>query len=265
PHLINLTATPIPRTLALGLFGEIEITNIPNKPKNHLPVKTWVVNPTRFKKSDSWLQDRLKAGSKVFVISPLIHSSEKAKDLASTEKIRQIYQRKFGEKFPVHLIHGQLKPDKIEAELKLFRQAITGILVSTTLIEVGIDIPEADVIIIHSAERFGLAQLHQLRGRVGRGHRQGYCLLVPTTDDQQEEERLKLLEKYHSGLVLAKKDLKLRGAGELFGEKQHGWIPVRLKNFWNKNLFLKAKKTATEMVALDQNESLAIANKLVTW
>ncbi|OGD71190.1 hypothetical protein A3A84_02245 [Candidatus Collierbacteria bacterium RIFCSPLOWO2_01_FULL_50_23] len=264
PHLFNLTATPIPRTLALGLFGEVAVTTLKQKPKNRLPVKTWIVTPSRYKNSQNWIEEQIRSGSKIFVVTPLIHHSDKI-IAESVEKTFLEYQKKYGKLTGVGLIHGQMKPEKIEAAVSAFKKETGGILVSTTIIEVGIDIPEADVIIVHSAERFGLASLHQLRGRVGRGARQSYCLLIPGSDEQEEEDRLRLLEKYHSGLILSKMDLRLRGSGELFGTKQHGWLPVRLKNFWNKNLFRKARVLAKKMVEQNETEAGVIANRLITW
>jgi len=246
PHLFNLSATPIPRTVALGLLGEINISNITHKPQNRLPTKTFIVSPTHFKKSPNWLKDQLSHGSQIFVVCPNIEEHQLG--LASVDKITKIYEKIADDKFPVFTIHGKMNSDKQKDILTKFITAQKGILVSTSLIEVGIDIPSANIMIIHSAERFGLASLHQLRGRVGRGKEQGYCFLVPTNDDQEETERLQLLQKYKSGLILAKKDLSLRGAGEIFGTKQHGLLPTRLKYFWSKKLFLTAKKIAREMV-----------------
>lgn len=264
PHLFNLTATPIPRTIALGLFGEVSVTTIGSKPKNRLPIKTWVTSPSHFEKGDNWLSQQLENGSKIFVVTPLIHNSEKLK-AESAEKIYEKYQKKFGNKTDIYLIHGQMKPDEIDKTLNQFKSKKGGIMVGTSIIEVGVDIPEADIIIIHSAERFGLASLHQLRGRVGRGERQSYCLLIPTTDEQEQTERLQLLEKYHSAIKLAKMDLKLRGSGELFGTRQHGWLPVRLKSFWSKESFVKAKAVAKEIVAENIDMAATIANRLVSW
>lgn len=265
PHLFNLTATPIPRTLALGIFGEVNITTLSQKPQNRLPVKTWVVSPTRYQNSTSWIKDQLASGSKIFVVCPLIHESEKSKGAHGVEKTYLEYQTKYQKNSPIFLIHGEMAVEKIGETITSFKKAKQAILVSTSIIEVGIDIPEADIIIIHSAERFGLASLHQLRGRVGRGERQSYCLLVPSKDEQEEEARLILLTKYHSGLLLSKMDLRLRGSGELFGTRQHGWLPVRLKNFWNKKLFGQAKKIARSLITQNEKEARTIAKALLTW
>lgn len=265
PHLFNLTATPIPRTLALGIFGEVNITTLSQKPKNRLPVKTWVVTPTRYQNSTPWLKTQLASGSKIFVVCPLIHESARLKNSHGAVKIYQEYQKKYQTNSPVFLIHGEMAVEKIGETIASFQKAKQAILVSTSIIEVGIDIPEADVIIIHSAERFGLASLHQLRGRVGRGERQSYCLLVPSKDEQEEEARLILLTKHHSGLLLSKMDLRLRGSGELFGTRQHGWLPVRLKNFWNKDLFGQARTVAINLINQDETKAPAIAKALLTW
>ncbi len=265
PHLFNLTATPIPRTLALGIFGEVSITTLSQKPKNRLPVKTWVVSPSRFQNSAPWIKNQLASESKIFVVCPLIHESEKSKGAHGVEKTYQEYQKKYQQDSPIFMIHGEMAIEKIEKTIVSFKKAKQAILVSTNIIEVGIDIPEADVIIIHSAERFGLASLHQLRGRVGRGEHQSYCFLVPTKDEQEEEERLILLKKHHSGLMLSKMDLRLRGSGELFGTRQHGWLPVRLKNFWNKKLFGQARKVAQNLIIQNEKEASTIAKALLTW
>lgn len=264
PHLFNLTATPIPRTLALGLFGEITVTTLKNKPANQLPTKTWVVSPNRYENSKNWIKEQIDSGSKIFVVTPLIYASEKMKLVHNVEKTYQRYQADYGQYVKVFLIHGQMSSPEIDLTLTEFKKSKGGILVSTSIIEVGVDIPETDIIIIHSAERFGLSSLHQLRGRVGRGTKQGYCLLVPTTDEQAGQERLCLLQKHHSGLLLAKKDLQLRGAGELFGIRQHGHLPVRLKNFWDKDLFCQAKVIARQMVSSNLQSATIIASKLIS-
>jgi ATP-dependent DNA helicase RecG len=262
PHLFNLSATPIPRTVALGLLGDIEISNIRHKPLNRLPTKTFVTTPTHFKKSPDWLNEKLSEGNQIFVVCPNI--TEHDVNIASVEKIAAMYRKIIPSEYPVLTIHGKMKSVEQNQILTAFKASGRGVLVATSLIEVGIDIPQANIMIIHSAERFGLASLHQLRGRVGRGEGQGYCFLVPSTDDEAETERLQLLQKFHSGLILAQKDLRLRGAGEVFGSKQHGVLPTRLKYFWSKKLFLEAKKRAKDLIHKNPQFAEEIARRLTT-
>ncbi len=263
PHLFNLSATPIPRTVALGLLGDIEISNLHHKPNNRLPVKTFVVSPTKFKDSPKWLISELEKGNQIFVVCPNI--SDHHQNVASVERITAEYRRLLPERFPVWTIHGKLSPEDQQSILLQFKNTPGSLLTSTSLIEVGIDIPAANIMVIHSAERFGLAQLHQLRGRVGRGEGQGYCFLVPSGDDEVETERLQLLQKFHAGLVLAQKDLRLRGAGQIYGEKQHGSLQTRLKYFWSKKLFTLAKHDAREIIHQNRQKAEEIASRLVTW
>jgi ATP-dependent DNA helicase RecG len=243
PHIINLSATPIPRTVALGLFGEVKISTIKEKPQNRKSVKTWVMDKKRLKNGKRWLTDQLEKGNKAFVVCPNIES----KTAANIKDTLPQYQKDFPN-HSVWSLHGKTPINKRDQILKDFNQAKAGILVATPLIEVGIDIPNVNIIIIHSADRFGLAQLHQLRGRVGRGLKQAYCLVIPSHSEQTATDRLQLLTKHSSGLALAKLDLKLRGAGEMFGKKQHGRLPVRLKHFWNRKLFQKAKLVAKKQL-----------------
>lgn len=262
PHLFNLSATPIPRTVALGLLGDIKISSIVQKPLNRLPTKTFVVSPTHFKKSPNWLCQQLKDGGRIFIVCPNIQDHETR--VASVENISKIYKKITSNEYPVLTLHGKMSPDQQNNIITAFKNHQAGVLVSTSLIEVGIDIPTANIMIVHSAERFGLASLHQLRGRVGRGEGQGYCFLVPSTDDGEETERLQLLQKFKSGLILSQKDLHLRGAGEVFGTKQHGVLSTRLKYFWSKKLFLEAKTIAKKLVIKDPHKAKQVVSKLST-
>ncbi len=260
PHLINLSATPIPRTVALGLLGDIKLSNIKFKPQNRLPIKTFVTSTSYFKKSTDWLIEHLHQQNHVFVVCPNIRDQKT--DTASVEKFTNHYKKILPPDIKVFSLHGQMKGDAQKQVMNQFKNTPGSVLVATSLIEVGIDVPTANIMIIHSAERFGLAQLHQLRGRVGRGETQSFCFLVPSTDDQTETERLELLQKYDSGLTLAKKDLILRGAGEVFGEKQHGVLQTRLKYFWSKKSFLKAKILATKLIDQNPIQAEVIAGRL---
>lgn len=263
PHLFNLSATPIPRTVALGLLGEIKTSTIKNKPRNRLPTKTFVISPKKFKDSPAWLIKELTAGNQIFVVCPHINSSTGA--ISTVTNIAQSYRKLIPPEFPLWTLHGRLKPAEQKTIIDHFKATRGSLLVATSLIEVGIDIPEANIMIIHSAERFGLAQLHQLRGRVGRGEGQGYCFLVPSLEDDVEIDRLKLMSRYHSGMTLAKKDLRLRGAGEIFGSKQHGTLPTELRYFWSRKLFLQAKAEARRLVDLAPAKAALIARRLITW
>ncbi|OGD83998.1 hypothetical protein A2572_00520 [Candidatus Collierbacteria bacterium RIFOXYD1_FULL_40_9] len=260
PHIFNLSATPIPRTVAQGLLGEIKISTIKYKPENRLPIKTHVINETYFnQKGLSWLNQKIFEGNKVFIVSPTIHTNETT---TSTESLYLRYKKIFPTDLPIYVIHGKLKQEEQNKILSSFANTSKAILISTSLIEVGIDVPSASIMIIHSAERFGLAQLHQLRGRVGRGTNQSFCFLIPTSDDQEETERLKLMTIYNSGLTLAKKDLILRGSGEIFGQKQHGALQTKLKYFWSKKSYLLAKSYAKKLIAKNKTNAKNIATKL---
>lgn len=259
PHLVNLSATPIPRTVALGLLGDIELTNITQQPRNRLPTITHVVGPDHFNKSTAWLTEKLKSGNNIFVVCPNI---EENGTVSSVKTLTKRYQKLFSLRFPVWALHGRMKKEEQNHVIKQFKRSKAGILISTSLIEVGIDIPQANVMIVHSAEHFGLAQLHQLRGRVGRGRGQGYFFIVPSTEDDMETDRLKLLQKYHTGLILAQKDLRLRGAGEVFGLKQHGTLHTRLKYFWSKKLFTSTKKKAIDYYKHSPSKARGLLKKL---
>lgn len=260
PHILNLSATPIPRTVALGLIGDIKISNIRHHPANKIPTKTHIISPQRYQNSTTWISKKLDEGNSLFVVCPNI--SDHGETTASVEKIYKEYMSKYSSKYPVWQLHGRMKPEEQKEIIEKFKNTTSGILISTSLIEVGIDIPSANIMVIHSAERFGLAQLHQLRGRVGRGGKEGFCFLVPSTDDQTETERLLLLQKYNSGLILAQKDMRLRGSGELFGVKQHGAISTRLKYFWIKKQFTLSKKFSKQLITSDFDKARALLYKL---
>jgi ATP-dependent DNA helicase RecG len=230
PHLLTMTATPIPRTLALTLYGNLDLSVLSTLPTGRLPVKTWVVPEEKRISAYGWIEKQIReTKSQAFIICPLIEESE---DTAETSKAAMSeYTRLAKDVFPnlsLGLLHGKLKPKEKTAILKQFSEGTIDILVATAVVEVGIDIPNATIILIESADRFGLSQMHQLRGRVGRGAKQSYCLLF--TDDPSENTiiRLKAMETLSAGPELAEIDLQLRGPGAVLGTKQHGALGLKI-------------------------------------
>ncbi len=222
PHLLTMTATPIPRTLAKTIFGAIDLSSLADMPPGRAQVKTWVVPSMKREKAYAWIQTTLReTNAQAFVICPLVEESQHRSEVkAVTQEFKCIKHR-----FPdisIGLLHGRLTPKEKTAVLADFRNNKHTILVSTPVVEVGIDIPNATIMIIEGADCFGLGQLHQLRGRVGRGTLASYCLLFTEQEDKRILDRLKILETTHSGPLLAEADLRLRGPGELFGTRQHG-------------------------------------------
>ena len=244
--LLVMTATPIPRTLHLTVYGDMDISQITEKPKDRLPIDTRVMSVDRLDEVFSAIGRALENGSKIFWICPLIEDSEKI-DLAAAEKRFQMLKKRFGN--AVGLIHGKMNnSDKIKT-MDSFTSSKTNILVSTTVIEVGIDVPSADIIVIEHAERFGLAQLHQLRGRVGRGKRKSSCLLVygkPITDNARQ--RLKIMRETQDGFVIAEEDLRIRGSGDLLGTRQSGLPNFKLVDFSEHKDLLSIAKDDTKLV-----------------
>ena len=250
PHLLTMTATPIPRTIALTAYSDLDLSILDEMPIGRQPVKTWIVPALKRLDAYHWLAKQISAHrTQAFIVCPLINPSEHESmaDIKNvTEefvKLQQIFP-----KFKLGLLHGRLKSADKQALLQQFRDQKLQILVSTPVIEVGIDFPNAAMIIIEAAERFGLAQLHQLRGRVGRGNQPSYCLLF-TTQEKTEVKRLKYLETIHSGLKLAEKDLQLRGPGNLYGLTQHGWLNLKLASFTDVKLINLTRKAVAVIMA----------------
>ena len=219
-----MSATPIPRTLALTAYGDLDLSEINEMPFGERNVKTKLISPDRIKAAYNHLNNEIHKGRQAIVICPLIEESEKLNS-SSAEEVYSNLQNNIFPDYHIGLLHGRLNLDLKEEVMKKFRNADIDILVSTTVIEVGVDVPNASVIMIQSADRFGLSQLHQLRGRVGRGKYEGYCILVSGNQNEHTKERLKIFERMSSGFELANEDLKIRGEGDITHTRQSG-VPL---------------------------------------
>ena len=259
PHTLVMTATPIPRTLSMTLYGDLDVSVIDEMPPNRSPVKTHLLDDLKRPRAYRFIADQIRAGRQVYVLCPLIEESEKL-DLRPARKIFEHLQGKVFPDFRVELLHGRLKSMEKEAAMQRFAAGQTDILVSTTVIEVGMDVANATVMLIEHAERFGLAQLHQLRGRVGRGREPSYCLLMQgsRTIGPEAAQRLNCLRETTDGFVIAEKDLEIRGPGEFFGTRQSGLPTLRVAHLLRDRPILEtARREAAYLVDnFESQESL---------
>ncbi|MFZ2192776.1 MAG: ATP-dependent DNA helicase RecG [Candidatus Moraniibacteriota bacterium] len=250
PHLLTMTATPIPRTLAIAFFGSLDLSILDEMPKNRKSIITKIVVPEQRNQVYNFMRSEITAGRQVFVIFPLVNESEKLTEVkaatAEYKKLIEIFPQ-----YKIGLMHGKLKPKDKEQVMQDFKDKKTWILVSTSVVEVGIDIPNATIMIIENADRFGLAQLHQFRGRVGRGENQSYCFLFTESTNQTSLERLIALEKSNDGFELSQKDLDSRGPGQLLGRVQSGLSDIAMKNLSNLKLIKIARAEAENILRAD--------------
>ncbi|HEY8694433.1 MAG TPA: helicase-related protein, partial [Chloroflexota bacterium] len=250
PHLLVMTATPIPRTLGLTIYGDLDISVIDEMPPGRQPIKTKWFGPEERQKAYGFMRRQVQEGRQAFVICPLIEESEKMEVRAATAEYERLRRLIFPE-FKLGLLHGRLKNREKDEVMQAFSRNEAQILVSTSVVEVGIDVPNATVMAIEGAERFGLAQLHQFRGRVGRGDHQSYCMLLSDSPSQELNPRLRAIEETHNGFRLAEIDLELRGPGELFGRRQSGLLELKVAKLTNVDLIQESRGLAAELLEGD--------------
>lgn len=251
-HVLNMTATPIPRSLALTLYGELDISVIDTKPAGRKTIITKIVSPNSRAQLNVSIETELQAGRQMFVVCPLITDST-VLEARSAEAVYEEMRTKSFKKWRVGLLHGKMKPEEKDAIMQQFAAHEIDILVATTVIEVGVNVPNATVMLIENAERFGLAQVHQLRGRVGRSDYQGYCYLM-MGDSSQPSRRLRALESSSDGFALAELDLEIRGPGAIYGTMQHGQLDLRIAKLSDTKLIAAARKSAQAFI--DRKEDL---------
>lgn len=250
PHVLNLTATPIPRTLALVLYGDHDLSILDEMPPGRQKIITRVVPENKRSEAYNWIKNEIEKGSQAFIIFPLIEESEELQVKAAISE----FERLKSDIFPglsVGLLHGRMKPEEKDTAMQAFSNGKIQVLVSTAVVEVGVDVPNATIMMIEGAERFGLAQLHQFRGRVGRGQKQSYCFLFPTLQIPQILQRLNALVKYNSGFKLAEVDLQLRGPGEVYGTAQSGIPDLKMASLGNSELIKETRAAATYIIECD--------------
>ena len=250
-HLLVMTATPIPRSLALTVYGDLDITTIDEMPPGRKPVKTLLFDQAKRKKAYGLIEEQVRNGFQAFIVYPMIDSGEEDELYKSAEKEYQRIRKNIFPDFNIGLLHGRLKQTEKDQIMENFRSQEYNVLVSTTVIEVGVDIPGATIVLIESANHFGLAQLHQIRGRVGRNKEDSLCILIPADDDAIENERLIAMTKINDGFKLAEIDLNFRGPGEFLGTRQSGYAGFKFANIFDLKLVEASRKQAQYIIKHD--------------
>jgi ATP-dependent DNA helicase RecG len=266
PDVLVMTATPIPRTLALTLYGDLDVSVIKELPPGRLPVKTIAKPESRRDEVHRFMKEQLEAGRQAYVIYPLVEESDKIDLKAATEMADHLAQEVFPE-FRVGLLHGRMKPDAKERVMRAFAGGELDVLVSTTVVEVGVDVPNATIMVVEHAERFGLSQLHQLRGRVGRDRHQAFCCLLyqaPLSDEARD--RLKALTETTDGFEIAERDLVLRGPGDFFGTRQAGVPTFRsIDLVRDRDLLDVARREAAAWIESERPSPATMTEMLQAW
>ena len=258
PNILVMTATPIPRTLAVVLYGDMDVSVIDEMPPGRQPVKTYCLNSeTSRDKCYDFVERQIKQGHQAYVVTPLIDESE-AMDAKSAQQVYEELKKRFPR---TDIIHGGIKQAEKDEIMERFNNGEIDVLVATVVIEVGINVPNATVMVLDNAERFGLAQLHQLRGRVGRGNWQSYCYLILGSESELALKRGKIMEESNDGFFIAEEDLKLRGPGEIFGTRQHGLPDMKLADMARHMDVLNAARNEAKLILKDDPQLVKSINQ----
>ena len=250
-HVLVMSATPIPRTLAIILYGDLDISVIDELPASRLPIKNCVVDTNYRPKAYRFIENEIQKGRQIYIICPMVEESEQM-EAENVLDYTQMLKTHFSSAVQIEYLHGRMKPKEKNEIMERFSRNKIQILVSTTVIEVGVNVPNATVMMVENAERFGLAQLHQLRGRVGRGKEQSYCIFVSGSDKKETLERLEILNKSNDGFFIASEDLRLRGPGDLLGIRQSGIMEFKIGDvFMDANILQEASEAANEILKQD--------------
>ena len=263
PHILVMSATPIPRTLAIILYGDLDVSVIDVLPTGRLPIKNCAVGTNYRSQAYHFMEKEIAAGHQVYIICPMVEDSESIEAenvLDYTENL----QKTLSPAVRIRYLHGKMKPAEKNQIMEEFAAHEIDVLVSTTVIEVGINVPNATVMMIENAERFGLSQLHQLRGRVGRGSAQSYCIFMDRSGQESKNERLSVLEKSNDGFFIAAEDLRLRGPGDFYGVRQNGQIQFALADIYTDAAIMKLAKEAADEV-YDQTADLSEEEEKVLY
>lgn len=266
PDTLVMTATPIPRTLAIMLYGDLDISIIDELPPGRKEIKTYAVPESMEERIDIFISKQIDEGRQVYIVCPLVEESEEM-DLKSAVEVAKKYKEIIFKNYRVEYLHGKMKNSEKDDIMTKFKNHEIDVLISTTVIEVGVNVPNATVMVVENSDRFGLAQLHQLRGRVGRGNYQSYCILKTATKAREQYERLKIMEKSSSGFVVAEKDLELRGPGDFFGNRQSGLPTFKIADLLRDVKLLKEATEASKEIIqrdplLEKPENKLIQSKI---